>query len=87
MDGRYETKLGKLFNYSRSAFFRALHIIQYGNIIIFLSGCTGTWVWQKDYPKHRTMSMQCPRWTYDETFEELHHAWVTKQHEPIKIKK
>ena len=55
--------------------------------LLFTTGCTGTWVWQEDYPKHRTMSMKCPRWNYDETYDRLHHAWTTKQHEPIKVKK
>ena len=57
-------------------------------LLLFLStGCSGTWVWQEDYPKHRTMSFKCPRWNYDEAYDRLHHAWSTRQHEPIKIKK
>ena len=87
MDGRYETKLGRLFNYSCSTIFRAFHIILYGGIIIFLSGCTGTWIWQEDYPKHRTMSLKCPQWNYDEAYDKLHHIYTTRQHEPIEIKK
>ncbi len=54
--------------------------------VLLLTGCSGTWVWQEDYPKHRTMSMKCPRWNYDESYDRLHHAWTTRQHEPIKIK-
>ena len=43
-------------------------------LLLFLStGCSGTWVWQEDYPKHRTMSFKCPRWNYDEAYDELHH--------------
>ena len=49
-------------------------------------GCSGTWVWQEDYPKHRTMSFKCPRWNYNEAYDELHHIYATKQHEPINIK-
>lgn len=56
-------------------------------LLLFTTGCTGTWVWQENYPKHRTMSLKCPRWSYDESYDKLHHAWTTKQHEPIKIKK
>ena len=57
-------------------------------LLLFLStGCSGTWVWQEDYPKHRTMSFKCPRWNYNEAYDELHHIYTTKQHEPIKIKK
>jgi len=52
-----------------------------------LSGCAGTWVWQEDYPKHRTMSFKCPRWNYDEAYDELHHIYTTRQHEPVKVKK
>ena len=56
--------------------------------LLFLStGCSGTWVWQEDYPKHRTMSFKCPRWNYNEAYDSLHHAWSTQQHVPIKIKK
>ena len=57
-------------------------------IIMFLflnSGCTGSWVWQEDYPKHRTMSFKCPRWNYNEAYDELHHIYATRQHEPIKV--
>ena len=55
-------------------------------LLLFLStGCSGTWVWQEDYPKHRTMSFKCPRWNYDEAYDELHHIYSTRQHEPIKI--
>jgi len=56
-------------------------------LLLFLStGCSGTWVWQEDYPKHRTMSFKCPRWNYDEAYDELHHIYTTKQHEPINVK-
>ena len=55
-------------------------------LLLFLStGCSGTWVWQEDYPKHRTMSFKCPRWNYDEAYDELHHIYTTKQHEPINV--
>ena len=50
-------------------------------------GCAGKWVWQEDYPKHRTMSLKCPRWNYNEAYDELHHIYTTRQHEPIKVKK
>ena len=56
-------------------------------LLLFLStGCSGTWVWQEDYPKHRTMSFKCPRWNYDEAYDELHHIYTTKQYEPINVK-
>ena len=56
-------------------------------LLLFLStGCSGTWVWQEDYPKHRTMSFKCPRWNYNEAYDELHHIYTTKQHEPINVK-
>ena len=56
-------------------------------LLLFLStGCSGTWVWQENYPKHRTMSFKCPRWNYDEAYDELHHIYTTKQHEPINVK-
>jgi len=32
------------------------------------------------------MSFQCPKWNYNEAFDELHHIYATKQHEPIKLK-
>jgi hypothetical protein len=54
-------------------------------ISLFLSGCTGKWVWQEGYPKHRTMSFKCPRWNYNEAYDELHHIHTTRQHEPIKV--
>ena len=55
-------------------------------LLLFLStGCSGTWVWQEDYPKHRTMSFKCPRWNYSEAYDELHHIYTTKQHEPINV--
>ena len=55
-------------------------------LLLFLStGCSGTWVWQEDYPKHRTMSFKCPSWNYSEAYDELHHIYTTRQHEPIKI--
>ena len=55
-------------------------------LLLFLStGCSGTWVWQEDYPKHRTMSFKCPRWNYNEAYDELHHIYATRQHERIKI--
>ena len=54
-------------------------------VSLFLTGCTGKWVWQEDYPKHRTMSFKCPQWNYNEAYDELHHIYTTKQHEPIKI--
>ena len=54
--------------------------------VIFFSGCKGTWVWEEDYPKHRTMSFKCPRWNYNEAYDELHHIYTTRQHEPVKIK-
>tara|TARA_R100001463_G_scaffold7213_4_gene22842 strand:- start:3849 stop:4073 length:225 start_codon:yes stop_codon:yes gene_type:complete len=55
-------------------------------IILLLTGCSGHWAWQEGYPKHRTMSFKCPQWNYDEAYDELHHIYTTKQHEPIKIK-
>jgi len=56
-------------------------------ILCFLTmGCTGKWVWQEDYPKHKTMSFKCPRWNYNEAYDELHHIYTTKQYKPIKIK-
>jgi len=55
-------------------------------ILLHSTGCTGHWVWQEDYPKHRTMSFKCPRWNYDEAFDKLHHSWVTRQYEPLKLK-
>ncbi len=55
-------------------------------LLLFLStGCSGTWVWQEDYPKHRTMSFKCPQWNYNEAYDELHHIYATKQHEPINV--
>ena len=55
-------------------------------LLLFLStGCSGTWVWQEDYPKHRTMSFKCPRWNYNEAYDELHHIYTTKQYEPINV--
>ena len=55
-------------------------------LLLFLStGCSGNWVWQEEYPKHRTMSFKCPRWNYDESYDRLHHAWSTQQHVPIKF--
>tara|TARA_R100001015_G_C4451529_1_gene41519 strand:+ start:105 stop:452 length:348 start_codon:yes stop_codon:yes gene_type:complete len=57
------------------------------SLLTVTTGCTGTWVWQEQYPKHRTMSFKCPRWNYDEAYDSLHHAWSTQQHVPIKIKK
>ena len=55
-------------------------------LLLFLStGCSGTWVWQEDYPKHRTMSFKCPQWNYDEAYDKLHHIYATKQHEPINV--
>lgn len=53
----------------------------------FLTGCSGTWVWQEEYPKHKTMSFNCPKWNYNEAYDRLHHAWSTQQHVPVKIKK
>ena len=53
-------------------------------VLLLNSGCTGSWVWQEDYPKHRTMSFKCPRWNYNEAYDELHHIYATRQHEPIK---
>ena len=32
------------------------------------------------------MSFKCPRWSYDEAFDKLHHSWVTRQYEPLKLK-
>ena len=55
--------------------------------LLFLTGCSGTWVWQEDHPKHKTMSFNCPRWNYNEAYDRLHHAWSTQQHVPVKIKK
>ena len=26
-------------------------------LLLLSTGCSGTWVWQEDYPKHRTMSL------------------------------
>jgi len=56
-------------------------------VCLLLTGCSGRWVCQKDYPKHRTMSFRCPSWNYNEAWGELHHIYTTRQHEPIKIKK
>ena len=71
-----ECKENKIMKYTKAG----------GIILCFLTtGCAGKWVWQEDYPKHRTMSLKCPRWNYDETYNELHHIYTTKQHEPIKI--
>ena len=57
-----------------------------GILLCFLTtGCAGKWVWQEDYPKHRTMSFKCPSWNYNEAYDELHHIYTTRQHEPIKI--
>tara|TARA_B100001939_G_scaffold169477_1_gene146184 strand:- start:366 stop:593 length:228 start_codon:yes stop_codon:yes gene_type:complete len=56
------------------------------SVLILTVGCNGKWVWQEGYPKHRTMSFKCPRWNYDEAYDELHHIYTTKQHEPVKIK-
>ena len=61
-------------------------IFVYCLILLHSTSCTGHWVWQEDYPKHRTMSFKCPRWNYDEAFDKLHHSWVTRQHEPLKLK-
>jgi len=77
----------RIFNCSRRAFRRFVFNLLYSCIVITLCGCSGTWVWQEDYPKHRTMSFKCPRWNYDEAYDSLHHAWSTQQHVPIKIKK
>ncbi len=77
----------RIFNCGRSAFRRFVFTLLYSCIVITLCGCSGTWVWQEDYPKHRTMSFKCPRWNYDEAYDSLHHAWSTQQHVPIKIKK
>jgi hypothetical protein len=39
-------------------------------LLLFLStGCSGTWVWQEDYPKHRTTFLKCPQWNYNEAYE------------------
>ena len=54
-------------------------------LLLLSTGCSGTWAWQEDYPKHRTMSFKCPRWNYSEAYDELHHIYSTRQHEPIKI--
>ena len=55
-------------------------------LLLFLStGCSGTWVWQEDYPKHRTTFLKCPQWNYNEAYDELHHIYTTKQHEPINV--
>ena len=54
-------------------------------LLLLSTGCSGTWVWQEDYPKHRTMYFKCPRWNYDEAYDELHHIYTTRQHERIKI--
>ena len=66
--------------------YRLFNTLLYVSIIIVSSGCSGAWVWQEDYPKHRTMSLKCPRWNYNEAYDELHHVYTTRQHEPIKIK-
>jgi len=55
-------------------------------LLFFSTGCSGTWVWQEDYQKQRTMSLKCPRWNYNEAYDGLHHLYTTRQHEPIKIK-
>ena len=55
-------------------------------LLLLSTGCSGTLAWQEDYPKHRTMSFKCPRWNYDEAYDELHHIYTTKQHEPINVK-
>ena len=77
----------RIFNCSCRAFRRFVFTLLYSCIVITLCGCSGTWVWQEDYPKHRTMSFKCPQWNYDEAYDSLHHAWSTQQHVPIKIKK
>ena len=77
----------RIFNYISSTIRRLIHPLLYVCLAITLSGCSGTWVWQKDYPKHRTMSFKCPRWNYDEAYDELHHIYTTRQHEPVKVKK
>ena len=84
---RSQKPMERIFNNSYSAFRRLALALLYGCVAIVLCGCKGAWVWQEDYPKHRTMSFKCPRWNYDEAYDRLHHAWSTKQHEPIKIKK
>ncbi len=77
----------RIFNYISSTIRRLIYTLLYAFLAITLSGCAGTWVWQEDYPKHRTMSFKCPSWNYNEAYDELHHIYTTKQHEPIKIKK
>jgi len=75
----------RIFNCSRCAFRRFVFALLYSCIAITLCGCSGTWVWQEGYPKHRTMSFKCPQWNYNEAYDELHHIYTTKQHESIKI--
>jgi len=77
----------RIFNHSNSAIHRLIHTLLYVSLAIAFCGCSGTWVWQEDYPKHRTMSFKCPRWNYNEAYDELHHIYTTRQHEPVKIKK
>lgn len=76
----------RILDNSCSAFCRAIDTLLYLCIVITFCGCSGTWVWQEDYPKHRTMSLKCPRWNYDEAYDKLHHIYTTDQHKPIKIK-
>lgn len=77
----------RISNYSSSTIRRLITTLLYACLAMSLSGCAGTWVWQEDYPKHRTMSFKCPSWNYNEAYDELHHIYTTRQHEPVKVKK
>lgn len=90
LDWRHNRSVKEMLWEDRYSYLIILAGVKIGLLISLLTvttGCTGTWVWQEQYPKHRTMSFKCPRWNYDEAYDSLHHAWSTQQHVPIKIKK
>ena len=76
----------ELPDYSSGTVYRFINTLLCVCIVMAFSGCSGTWVWQEDHPKHRTMSFKCPRWNYNEAYDELHHIYATRQHEPINVK-
>ena len=77
-------RLNREYDYLSRA---TLYIPIIGLIACFmLTGCAGKWECQKDYPKHKTMSFRCPEWNYNEAYDELHHIYTTRQHEPINVK-
>jgi len=76
----------RVFNYSSGTVYRFINALLCVCIVMASSGCSGTWVWQEDHPKHRTMSFKCPKWNYNEAYDELHHIYTTRQHEPINMK-